>query len=312
MASVVKGFKKALEQEQEGTITQTPKAISGKDLSGQIDYSNTAKGLDIETAIHAQGFDGLPRVVSNEEFDEALKKSNFYAERTYSAPTQEVLDAYRQELYHGKWYVDCSEGGSQYGKGMYCAARYEDGKYIIPHDNKIGYEMSHYQEIGISKGNNFYYTEGLTLEPDAKIFVLPHGVKAGEYIPTQYQNHYLLTHTKGAEHEAVKRYIKASDEIDRAYQTGNYTAEVLDPLYEVKDKAQSEISKELFDEAGKAMKYYPEGFTKYGLYKDEGTLVAEMGYDAINAEGHGEGGSYTVILNRTKVIFREGGSKYGN
>jgi hypothetical protein len=254
----------------------------------------------------------LPRVVASEEFDEALKKSNFYAERTYSAPTQEVLDAYRQELYHGKWYVDCSEGGSQYGKGMYCAARYEDGKYIIPHDNKIGYEMSHYQEIGISKGNNFYYTEGLTLESDAKIFVLPHGVKAGEYIPTQYQNHYLLTHTKGAEHEAVKRYIKASDEIDRAYQAGNYTAEVLDPLYEVKDKAQSEISKELFDEAGKAMKYYPEGFTKYGLYKDEGTLIAEMGYDAINAEGHGEGGSYTVILNRTKVIFREGGSKYGN
>ena len=40
--------------------------------------------------------------------------------------------------------------------------------------------------------------------------------------------------------------------------------------------------------------------------------LAEMGYDAIKAVGHGESGSYTVILNRTKVIFCKGGSIYGN
>lgn len=28
-----------------------------------------------------------------------------------------------------------------------------------------------------------------------------------------------------------------------------------------------------------------------------------LGYDAINAEGHGASGSYTVILNRTKTII---------
>ena len=46
--------------------------------------------------------------------------------------------------------------------------------------------------------------------------------------------------------------------------------------------------------------------------KNAGVLAAEMGYDAINAVGHGKSGSYTVILNRTKVIFCEGGSIYGN
>lgn len=39
---------------------------------------------------------------------------------------------------------------------------------------------------------------------------------------------------------------------------------------------------------------------------DVGSHMAALGYDAINAEGHGASGSYTVILNRTKVIFRRG------
>ena len=46
--------------------------------------------------------------------------------------------------------------------------------------------------------------------------------------------------------------------------------------------------------------------------KDRGVMAAEMGYDVINAEGHGQSDSYTIILNRTKVIFRKGGSLYGN
>ena len=37
---------------------------------------------------------------------------------------------------------------------------------------------------------------------------------------------------------------------------------------------------------------------------DLGSYAALRGYDAINAQGHGESGSYTVILNRTAVIFR--------
>ena len=46
--------------------------------------------------------------------------------------------------------------------------------------------------------------------------------------------------------------------------------------------------------------------------KDPSTLAVEMGYDVIKAEGHGSSGSYSVILNRTKVIFNKGGSMYGN
>ena len=38
---------------------------------------------------------------------------------------------------------------------------------------------------------------------------------------------------------------------------------------------------------------------------DLGSYAAMKGYDAINAEGHGKSGSYTVILNRTKLIIKE-------
>ena len=43
--------------------------------------------------------------------------------------------------------------------------------------------------------------------------------------------------------------------------------------------------------------------------KDMGVKAAEMGYDAINAAGHGATGSYTVVLNRTKLIIY-GGDDY--
>ena len=284
------------------------KVAQGKDLSGKIDYSKGDYDFDIEKAMKEQGFDGLPRVVSDEEFEEALKKSNFYAERTYCAPTQEVLDAYRDQLYNGKWYVDCSEGGSQYGKGMYCAARYENGKYIIPKDNKIGWEMSHYQEIGASKGNNFAYTEGITLTEDAKIFELPHDKKAYEYISDAYSNNYMLTHATPAQRETVEKLVSVREKINNL--TWKETRDFIDGLYEEADRYYSQLT-DLSKEATKAMQYTSQG-SKYPKMKDAGTLAAEMGYDAINAVGHGESGSYTVILNRTKCIFRKGGSRYGN
>ena len=35
-------------------------------------------------------------------------------------------------------------------------------------------------------------------------------------------------------------------------------------------------------------------------------MIALLGYDAINAAGHGANKSYTIILNRTKLIILEG------
>lgn len=294
--------------------------VNGKDLSGgKIDYSTGKFEHDIEAVLNVQGFDGTPTVVEYEEFKDAMQKSNFYAERTYSANTQELLDQYQDELYNGKWYVDCSEGGSQYGQGMYCASCYDitNSKSM----GGIGWEMSHYQEIGMSKGNAFSYTESITIQPDAKIFDLPYGADAQEYISDKYVQHCVLKKAADEDYiDAVNEYYATKDEllkIANRYEAKEITYEEYERELEATTSYRQSILED-YPEIKTAQKnamaqtmYTPPG-AKYPKMKDPGTLAAEMGYDAIKADGHGDSGSYTVILNRTKVILCKGGSIYGN
>ena len=282
------------------------KVVEGKNLIGDIDYSDSEFDFCIEKTIHEQGFDGVPDVVEYEEFKKAMEASNFYAERTYSANTQELLDTYRNELYNGKWYIDCSEGGAQYGQGMYCASCYD-----LTNNQQmggIGFEMSHYQEIGISKGNGFSYTEAITIQPDAKIFELPNHVKAEEYISEAYRNAYVRKFATKEQMQQVEEYIDYSTQIMNL--TFGEDSDFIDNLYQNRAKATVGIE-QLLKDSLTALEDITDGRKYHGL-KNPGVLVAEMGYDAIKAVGHGESGSYTVILNRTKVIFCKGGSIYGN
>lgn len=283
--------------------------IEGKNMIGDVDYTSPdlAK-FDhvIEKSIHAQGFDGNPSVVEYEDFKKAMEESGFYAERTYSANTQELLDEYREQLYNGKWYVDCSEGGAQCGQGMYCASCYD----LANNEQMggIGMEMSHYQQIGLGRGNGFYYTESITLQPDAKIFELPSGMKADEYIADAFRNAYMRKFASKEQLAQVEQYIELSEQISNL--TFTESSEFIDNLYQ--KRADASIGLESLIKASlTAMEDTTDGRTYHGL-KNPGVLVTEMGYDAIKATGHGESGSYTVILNRTKVLFCKGGSIYGN
>lgn len=283
--------------------------IEGKNMIGDVDYTNpNLSKFDhvIEKSIHAQGFDGNPSVVEYEDFKKAMEESGFYAERTYSANTQELLDEYREQLYNGKWYVDCSEGGAQYGQGMYCASCYD----LANNEQMggIGMEMSHYQQIGLGRGNGFYYTESITLQPDAKIFELPSGMKADEYIADAFRNAYMRKFASKEQLAQVEQYIELSEQISNL--TFTESSEFIDNLYQ--KRADASIGLESLIKASlTAMEDTTDGRTYHGL-KNPGVLVTEMGYDAIKATGHGESGSYTVILNRTKVLFCKGGSIYGN
>lgn len=64
--------------------------VTGRDITDSWTRRDSEFDFEIEDAINAQGFDGLPKVVSPEEFDEAVKRANggngFIAQRTYSAP----------------------------------------------------------------------------------------------------------------------------------------------------------------------------------------------------------------------------------
>ncbi|HCJ37810.1 MAG TPA: hypothetical protein DHV37_05730 [Erysipelotrichaceae bacterium] len=134
--------------------------VNGKDLSDTWTRRPDQFDFAIEDVINAQGFDGLPKVVNAEEFDKAVQKNNFIAQRTYSAPDQETLDMYRDQLYHGEWYVDCSNGGCVYGKGMYSV--YANNTEVTEY---IEQEMRRYSA---RRGIDYNYIETFTLTPDAR------------------------------------------------------------------------------------------------------------------------------------------------
>lgn len=136
--------------------------INGKDISAAWKRRPDQFDFEIEDVINAQGFDGLPRVVSAKEFDRYVQESNFIAQRTYSAPDQDTLDDYRDQLYHGKWYVDCSTGGAAYGHGMYCC--YDYGTVIS--------ETTKNEMIRYGANREFAHTETFTLSKEAKTITM--------------------------------------------------------------------------------------------------------------------------------------------
>lgn len=144
----------------------THHVVQGKDITETWQRRPDQFDFEIEDVINAQGFDGKPRVVSADEFDELVKQANggegFIAQRTYSAPNQETLDAYRDQLYHGKWYVDCSTGGSAYGHGMYCCYDYGTTVSQTTKDEMIRYGAN----------REFAYTETFTLSKEAKTITM--------------------------------------------------------------------------------------------------------------------------------------------
>lgn len=321
----------------------------------------------INDAMNAQGFDGLPRVVSEEEFNKAVEESSFIAQRTYSAPDQETLDSYRDQLYHGDWYVDCSTGGAQYGQGMYCAADYtgtlSDGiraeinhyvslnnqraqenaleevyatmqrsdvqlKYkttdeqfyaylhylqtnpIMPSYYKLDEEDKKvFDTLGIKQKDDlrrvitgrareltsdvraYSYTETLTIAPDARVLTIHEQEDAINYLADEYAMQRL---TDEKQIETLKEFMEIQHEIDFE----KHNIEEIESLYDERDKVTDSREWE------EIRKYRDEFYGKYAG-ADAGVVATLMGYDAINAEGHGESGSYTVILNRTKVIFKE-------
>ena len=114
-------------------------AVNGSDITKS--YSGKT---DLKSILKAQGFDGLPKVVSKKDFDDAVKVSSFIAQRTYSASSQEILDAYRDQLYNGDFYVEGGE--ARYGQGMYCASS-ESGEVT----DEMRQVMEHYKTAGETK-----------------------------------------------------------------------------------------------------------------------------------------------------------------
>ena len=278
--------------------------VNGADISSTWTRNKEDFPFEISDVLHAQGFDGLPSIVPADEFEKAVREANggagFVAQRTYSAPDKETLDGYRDMLYHGEWYVNCSVGGAQYGQGMYCAADYTgtltDG---------IREEMQHYIDLNKTRGNSFAFTETLTLDKSAKIIKYDELEKKFR----EYNKHFDYdTMRKNAMNDVfngmglnasqAKEYGKMMD----GYWTASTKKQI--EKYEALKKSLGYSTSDVSALAKDINKRYDELVAN--KMSDIGSYAASLGYDAINAEGHGQSGSYTVVLNRTKLIFLGG------
>lgn len=326
----------------------TRAVVEGQDISDTWRWDPDSSEFDyaIEDVMHSQGFDGLPRVVDADEFDRLYTGDQPLLLRTFSAPDAETLAAYDDMLRNGKWYVDCSNGGAQYGQGMYTAGVYgEKGarKTQKLYDGAME-EMHHYQTINGRSGMESMI-ETMTLDPSAKVVTYKDLTKSPEFKKAfkQFdsdQNYRAYTHVAAglreyvedadfltdADRKAFTRAIdKATASLEKSRAKGTaITRSNLDYIPGEIAKRELGWTGDLDDYKG----YYGwlgergldtnadrdtrahaissqawEGYTTREQYA--GIYGASRGYDAINAVGHGASRSYTVVLNRTKVIIRE-------
>lgn len=279
---------------------ETRQVVQGKDLAGTWERRPDEFEFQIEDIINAQGFDGLPRVVSADEFDKYVQESNFVAQRTYSAVDNETLQAYQDSLYNGKWYVDCSVGGCAHGKGMYCAASY-DGEL----NEDISQEMRDY----ISQNHSYtsmdapHIIETFTVDKSANFLEIPKGVDDEEYVYSLLNHSIYLKKCKeeGLEEEGQKiiELKEKSSENYNNYLFGKITSE---KMWE-EDARIKEQREKLEEKEPRLKEINLETVKITERVNDMGEQVALLGYDGLHTH-YGTCGNDTIIVNRTKLIFK--------
>lgn len=277
-------WKHGHEKQKTSVANVTHVIAQGKDISATWKRRPNDFAFEIEDVINAQGFDGLPRVVSAEEFDEYVKESNIIMQRGYTAPDQETLKAYQNELYNGKWYVDCSSGGHMYGRGMYA-----DGRFGTSVNESMTSVMQGYG--GVNPNGK---VETFTLTSDAKIL----DYKDVDRLRQEYGRD-AISKIVGLEKESKEERLFAYSQMgmtntEETIKAMNWASENSNKIQDIYTKYISPYSKEIGEIRNKAFSM------------DEGVLASLKGYDAINCESivKGDSDGYFVILNRTKCIFQ--------
>lgn len=298
-------------------VSTTPAGVvSGKDITASFKRRKSTFPKAINDVINAQGFDGNPRIVSHSEFEKIINNPSHTAPllfRTFSGKTKAEADKFDKMLRDGEWYVDCGTGGAQYGQGMYCAGVYEkktDRRFSTRLAGAIE-EMKHYISHNRLKGSRYPVVRRMTLDPSAQI------IKRDDVLK-EYTSRLLaddgamikqIASNAGLSSDWVKKYTEMMKET-------NVWAKIHDPGTRAGDFSIYGTSR-----IDSMMKECTEIAVRDGMSRakaesisnnfadcrkpanDRGVMAAKMGYDAINAVGHGSSGSYTVVLNRTKVIM---------
>lgn len=278
----------------------THKTVNGNNIVTTWKPNKEKFKFEIQDVINKQEFDGLPQVVSNIEFEEKLKKSPLILKRVYSATNQDILEAYKHELREGEWYVDCSEGGSKYGRGMYCVS----SNTITEEQLKlVDSEIAMYKRGNEQSGSIYSQIETMCLDENSKI--INYKFIDTEYGLTILKNRDLDIATKALVEKAEEYYHVRSDFIKarNEYANGVGTEENLNRLRQqmrlLRDQSYGSITvQDVYNQAVSIGS---------NVNLDQGVKATLLGYDAITVEGASttrDSIDYTIILNRTKLIIK--------
>lgn len=280
----------------------TSGVVEGKDITETWKRRTDKFDFEIEDVINAQGFDGMPRVVSQEEFDKAVEESGLYAQRVYSAPTEEALEAYRKELYGGKFYVDCSVGGADFGQGMYMS-----GDFTGKKAKDVMEDSDRYVAISESRGNKHSFVEKMTLDKNSKIATYDSLLKEYQAESVSIQSD--ITRNVGHKlvEEAVNKYGLSNDDRNFLLWGLNIPKEVepFDVMKASKYSGDKKLISSIRNDISSKIKAEKSANPIISANGDMGIYGAMKGYDAINIEGQAANGtSQVLVLNRTKLIIR--------
>jgi hypothetical protein len=303
-----------------GKVVPARRVVEGRDILDTWRRREDEFDFEIDDVINAQGFDGLPRVVGADEFDRAVGAANggdgLIMQRTYSAPDRETLDAYRDQLYHGKWYVDCSVNGSTYGQGMYATPDWHGEE-----SSGLRQAAEFYSKFNASSGLTESYTEMMTLDRSAKVV---------DYADVKKR---FDAYRSGVEDSLRKADQRTREEASESFLRSLIKSSGIDPdkyddaMYFLKANTgrvqgdwdrMSKAADALGNEGRQAViglqqraateerdfvdRYLSSHIPDKGI-EDVGSYAASRGYDVIRAD-QGVGGGEVVVLNRTKLIIR--------
>ena len=254
-------------------INNTHTIINGENVTGKWKRRPKQFKNEIDDIVNYQGFDGLPRLIQDkEEFLKLVNEDHFIGKRVYTAKTQEQLNQYANDLRYGKWYIDCSVGGAQFGQGMYCSSDYTKGSRIKEVDSIMDY---YYINEYSRHDKKFYKVETLALDKTAKILYVPR--------------------------ERVFSGMPLIKTIAKTYVKNN--PEEFGLLY-IDLTNVNRLNEEEFN-------LYKSAYIKKAdeiLLKklNIAVIATQLGYDAIKVERRSSDLPHTIILNRTKIIIFEG------
>ena len=288
-----KPIKSQLQKEEKNDKIYIRKAevVDGKDLVGEIEY----KGLlfayyrgdpnalyAIDEVVEKQGFNGLPTIINDEnELKKLTNADTLLGERTIRANKLEDFEKFKDDLLNNRFYINCATGGAQYGQGMYFAGDYTKGKIKA---DKWQHEIDQY-----SGNAPFQKTYWLTLDKNIKKIDV---------------NDIKKEYGKQAIKKLEKVWSKEKMTIlkNEYYGTIGYDSNNTKPTGESYEKYVELFRKYKQQGKLKELRQIEDEVVDF-LSKDVGVMATEMGYDMIEAKGHGTTGSYNVLLNRTKLII---------